>query len=252
MCTFNITTQDTEIMSLRSRFVFLGTGYYNYQEPLQADIPRIHNFKGKVVHPQFWPSDLDYTDKSVVIISSGATAITLLPSLTKAAHVTILQRSATYIASLPSQGAFETVLSKILPYSAANRVIRFKWILFAFFMVSIYRLFPRAAKFFLRETDKLLPPDFNQEPDFVPYYSPWEQRLYFCPDSDFYACIRSGKGSINTGTIESITASSIKLTSGKELYPDILVTATRLKLCTAGGITITIDGEPYEIPKHCA
>ncbi|KAJ5471541.1 flavoprotein [Penicillium desertorum] len=115
----------------------------------------------------------------------------------------------------------------------------------SFFMVSICRLFPRAAKpFLLRERAKLLPPDFNLEPDFVSSYNPWEQRLCFCPYGDFYACIRSGKGSVNTGTIESITASSIKLASGKELHPDIIVTATGLKLCTAGGIPITIDGEP--------
>ncbi|OQE14378.1 hypothetical protein PENFLA_c038G02191 [Penicillium flavigenum] len=254
MWTFDITTQDTEMMSLRSRFVFLGTGYYDYQEPLRADIPGIHNFKGKVVHPQFWPGELDYTNKRVVVIGSGATAITLLPSLTtRAAHVTMLQRSPTYIASLPSQGAFETIVSKILPCFAANRVIRFKWMLFSFFMVSICRLFPRASKFFLlRETAKLLPPDFNLEPDFVPSYNPWEQRLCFCPDGDFYACIRSGKGSVNTGTIETITASSVKLTSGRELHPDIIVTATGLKLCTAGGITVTIDGEPYAISNHFA
>jgi cation diffusion facilitator CzcD-associated flavoprotein CzcO len=254
MWTFEITANDTEKITLSSRFSFLGTGYYNYQEPLQADIPGIHSFQGRVVHPQFWPSDLDYTNKRVVIIGSGATAITLLPSLTtEAAHVTMLQRSPTYIASLPSEGAFEAIVSKVLPQFAANRVIRLKWMLFSFFMVSICRLFPRSAKsFLLRKTAKLLPPGTDLEPNFVPSYNPWEQRLCLCPDGDFYASIRSGKGSIKTGTIEVITTSTIKLTSGEELHPDIIVTATGLKLCSAGGITITIDGEGYEISDNFA
>jgi cation diffusion facilitator CzcD-associated flavoprotein CzcO len=242
------------MMSLRSRFVFLGTGYYDYKEPLRARIPGIHNFQGKVVHPQFWPIDLDYTNKQIVIIGSGATAITLLPSLaTSAAHVTMLQRSPTYIASLPSRGAFEAIVSGFLPRFIANRVIRLKWMVFSLFMVSICRLFPHAAKsFLLRKTAKLLPPGTDLEPDFVPSYKPWEQRLCICPDGDFYDCIRSGKGSITTGTIKTITASNIKLASGKELYPDIIVTATGLKLCAAGGIAITIDGEPYELSDHFA
>ena len=254
MWDFDITVNDTKMMSLRSRFVFLGTGYYDYQEPLRADIPGIHNFQGKVIHPQFWPDDLDYANKRVVIIGSGATAITLLPSLsTSAAQVTMLQRSPTYIASLPTRGAFEAIVSRLLPRSAAHRIIRFKWMLFSFFMVSMCRLFPRVAKsFFLRETAKLLPPGMSLEPDFVPSYKPWEQRLCLCPDGDFYAAIRSGKASINTGTIETITTSSIKLASGKELHPDIIVTATGLKLRMVGGITITIDGEPYEISDHFA
>ncbi|KAJ5825430.1 flavoprotein [Penicillium riverlandense] len=254
MWTFDITANNTEKISMSSRFVFLGTGYYDYQEPLQANIPGIHDFQGEVVHPQFWPVDLDYTKKRVVIIGSGATAITLLPALTeRAAHVTMLQRSPTYIASLPSEGRFEAVVSKILPQSAAHRLIRLKWMLFSLFMVSICRRFPRAARaYLLRETAKLLPPGTDLEPDFVPSYNPWEQRLCLCPDGDFYASIRSGKGSIKTGSIETITSSTIKLTSGEELRPDIIVTATGLKLCTAAGINITIDGEPYDISDNFA
>ena len=252
MWDFDITVNDTKMMSLTSRFVFLGTGYYDYQEPLRAGIPGIHNFQGKVVHPQFWPDDLDCTNKLVVIIGSGATAITLLPSLSKsAAHVTMLQRSPTYIASLPTRGAFEAIISRLLPRSAANRIIRLKWMLFSLFMVLMCRLFPRAAKsFLLRETAKLLPPGMSLEPDFVPSYKPWEQRLCLCPDGDFFAAIRSEKASVHTGIIETITTSSIKLASGKELHPDIIVTATGLKLRMAGGIAITVDGEPYEISDH--
>ncbi|KAJ5914602.1 flavoprotein [Penicillium tannophilum] len=248
----DITVNDTEKMSLRSRFVFLGTGYYDYEEPLPADLPGIHNFQGKVVHPQFWPDDLYYADKQVVVIGSGATAITLLPSLaTSAAHVTMLQRSPTYIASLPTQGLFEAIISRMLPSSMAHRLIRFKWVLFSLFIVSMCHRFPRLAKsFFLRETARLLPPGMSLEPDFVPSYSPWDQRLCLCPNGDFYAAIRSGKASIHTGIIEMITASSITLASGKELHPDIIVTATGLKLRLAGGIAITVDGEPYELSDN--
>ncbi|KAJ5526035.1 flavoprotein [Penicillium frequentans] len=248
----DITVNDTEKMSLRSRFIFLGTGYYDYEEPLPADIPGIHKFQGKVVHPQFWPDDLDYADKRVVVIGSGATAITLLPSLaTSAAHVTMLQRSPTYIASLPTRGVFEAIVLKILPSSMANRVIRLKWMLFSLFMVSMCHRFPRLAKsFFLRETAKILPPGMSLEPDFVPSYNPWDQRLCLCPNGDFYAAIRSGKASIHTGIIETITASSITLASGKELHPDIIMTATGLKLRLAGGIAITVDGEPYNLSDN--
>jgi cation diffusion facilitator CzcD-associated flavoprotein CzcO len=165
----------------------------------------------------------------------------------------MLQRSPTYIAAVPSRGSFEAVVSGFLPSFIANRVIRVKWMIFSLFMVSICRLFPNAAKsFLLRETAKLLPPGSDLEPDFVPSYKPWEQRLCICPDGDFYDSIRSGKGSITTDTIETITTSSIKLASGKELHPDIIVTATGLKLCAAGGIAITIDGEQYELSDHFA
>jgi cation diffusion facilitator CzcD-associated flavoprotein CzcO len=169
-----ITVNDTEVISLRSRFFFLGTGYFNYKEPLQASIPGIHNFQGKVVHPQFWRVDLNYTNKQIVIIGSGATVITLLPSLsTSATHVTMLQRSLTYIVALPSRGAFEAIVSGFLPHFIANRVIRLKWIIFSLFIVSIYRIFPNTAKsFLLRKTAKLLPLGIDLEPDFVPSYKP--------------------------------------------------------------------------------
>lgn len=250
--TFDITVNSAaERLSLTSRFAFLGTGYYDYQKPLDAKIPGLSNFQGKVIHPQFWPTDFDYTDKKIVIIGSGATAITLLPSLARRAQVTMLQRSPTYIASLPSEGGFEALALKFLPGFLANRLIRLKWMLFSFFMVSFCRLFPRMAKaFLLRRTAKLLPPGMNLEPDFIPSYNPWEQRLCLCPDGDFFDAIKSGKGSIQTGRIENITASAIKLTSGEELHPDIIVTATGLKLSTGGGIGITIDGKPYEISDH--
>ena len=218
---------------------------------MHANIPGIQNFQGEVVHPQFWPADLDYKDKRVVIIGSGATAITLLPSLAiKAAHVTMLQRSPTYIASLPIEGTFETMALTFLPELLAAQLIRTKWICFSFIMALLCRTFPRLVKsFFLSQTAKLLPSGMNLEPDFVPLYDPWEQRLCLAPDGDFFTSMKSGKASVKTGHIQDISKNTIKLTCGKELQADIIVTATGLKICTAGGIKMSIEVKPYDITK---
>jgi cation diffusion facilitator CzcD-associated flavoprotein CzcO len=238
--------------TLRGRFMFFGTGYYDYKEPLQVDIPGLEDFEGPVVHPQFWPSDLDYADKNIVIVGSGATAITMLPSVTdKAAHVTMLQRSPSYIMSLPAEGTFETVLRKALPRGTANSLIRFKWILTSFIMVSLCRRFPKAARSaFLSIIAKQLPEGVPLSPDFTPRYNPWEQRVCMCPDGDFYKALEGGKASIKTGVIEGVTSSAIRLTTGEELRPDIIVTATGLKINMAGGVDIYVDGEKYDLSKH--
>lgn len=248
---FDIITNSIEELTFKSRFVFLGTGYYDYQTPLHTNIPGLHHFQGEVVHPQFWPVNLNYRDKKIVIIGSGPTAVTLLPTLAiEAEHVTMLQRSPTYIASLPSEGTFEAVILTLLPGSLAAQLIRTKWICFSFIMASLCRVFPRVAKaFFLGQTAKLLPSGTNLEPDFVPSYGPWEQRLCFSPDGDFYASIKSGKGSVKTGHIQHISDTTIKLTSGKEIQADIIVTATGLNISAAGGIQINIEGKPYDITK---
>ncbi|KAJ5098344.1 flavoprotein [Penicillium argentinense] len=213
MWTFDITANDTEKISLGSRFVFLGTGYYDCQEPLRANVPGIDSFQGEVIHLQFWPVDLDYTNKRVVIIGSGATAITLLPSLTAgAAHVTMLQRSPTYIASLPRQGGFESIVSEVLPRFAANVLTRIS---------CLHTIHGSSA-------------------------------CVFVPMATSMPLLGAEKKSIKTGAIEKITTSSIELASGEELHPDIIVTATGLKICSSGGITITIDSEPYDISDHFA
>lgn len=230
----------------------MATGYYDYSKPLEVDIPGMQDFEGTVIHPQFWPSDLDYSDKNIVIIGSGATAITILPSVAeKAAHVTMLQRSPSYVMSISNQGTFEVITRKLLPGRAANSIIRFRWILISFMMVSFCRRFPNAArKLFLRTTAKQLPEGMPMEPNFTPSYNPWEQRVCMCPDGDFYDAIKSGKASIRTGVIDTVTESSIRLANGEELRPDIIVTATGLKLSMAGGIDIFVDGKPYDISNH--
>ena len=234
-----------------ARFMLLCTGYYNYDEPLATTIPGIENFGGKVVHPQFWPQDLDYSKKDMVIIGSGATAVTLLPALAqKAKHVTMLQRSPSYVLSQPATDGLEILIRKTCPTALAHKLIRWKWVLMPFLIVQFCHYLPNLAKKLFRgATVKQLPPSIAHDPHFKPSYNPFEQRVCFCPDGDFYAALRAGTGSIETGIIEQVTRNSIKLKSGAELHPDIIVTATGLKLRIAGGMSITLDGAPYDVPS---
>lgn len=250
--TLDLTVNETSSSTLRSRFVLLGTGYYDYHDPLQADIPGIQNFTGTLVHPQFWPKDLDLEDKKVVIIGSGATAITLLPSIAKTAkHVTMLQRSPSYILSIPNEDLAEKVIRLLFPKMLARKLIRFKWVVVPLVLVTFCRRFPRLArKLLLFLTAKELPKGMPLEPNFTPRYNPWEQRLCMCPEADFYESLRSGRGSIKTDVIQTVNETSIQLQSGDELQPDIIVTATGLKLRIAGGIEIFVDGEQYHIGDH--
>ncbi|KAF7589129.1 hypothetical protein BBP40_004734 [Aspergillus hancockii] len=237
---------------LHAQFIMLGTGYYDYDEPMYATIPGIESFKGSVIHPQFWPKDLDHAGKSVAIIGSGATAITLLPAMAeKATHVTMLQRSPTYIASVPREDKVENAIRTLFPTLVASKLIRFKWMLVSFVVVTLCQWFPNLARWcFRRKIQKELPKGMPLDPDFNPSYTPWQQRLCVCPDGDFYACLRNGSGSIKTGVIDVVTTTSIKLKSGEELHPDIIVTATGLKLRLAGGMEIVVDDTPFHIPDH--
>ena len=249
--TFHIHIKDGTDAStaLKSRFVFLGTGYYDFDEPLKALIPGLDNFQGRTIHPQFWPSDIRYKNKEVVIIGSGATAVTLLPSIAKeASRVTMLQRSPSYILSIPEQGGFEKVTMACCPSSMAYKLIRLKWMLFSFLMVRFCRYFPAVSKkAILYATKRELPPGTALHPDFVPSYNPWDQRMCFCPDGDFYQALRDGNATVMTGVIASSTTDSITLDSGQTLHPDIIVTATGLKLRAAGGIEILVDGAPFDL-----
>lgn len=249
---FDVTANGTEKKTFRSRFFLLCTGYYNYDEPLKTVIPGIDNFQGTVAHPQFWPQDLDYTDKNVVIVGSGATAITLLPAMTdKASHVTILQRSPSYLLSTPSEDGLEKAIRKYCNERWQHKLIRWKWLIFPFLIVNFCYYFPaRAKKLFMAATKPQLPAHIAQDPHFTPSYNPFEQRVCFCPDADFYKALRAGKGSVETGIIDTITSDTIKLKSGKELHPDVIVTATGLKLRIAGGIKVNVDDKPYNVPDN--
>lgn len=233
----------------KARFVLFGTGYYNYQEPMKVEIPGLQNFKGTVVHPQFWPPDLDYTNKKIVIIGSGATAVTLLPNLAnKAAHVTMLQRSPSYILASPAVDRVSQLLRRVLPLKIAARISRLKFLVVPFCFRYFCRKFPGTARNVLRANSLAnLPTNVSVDPHFTPKYNPWEQRLCLSPDGDFYAALRSGKASIVTDTIETVMESGIRTTSGQVLDPDIIITATGLQVQFAGGSTVSVDNEEIDV-----
>ncbi|GAW24532.1 hypothetical protein ANO14919_141190 [Xylariales sp. No.14919] len=238
----------------RSRFALLGTGYYDYETPLQTVIPGIENFKGKVIHPQFWPKDYDYTGKDVVIIGSGATAVTILPSITdKAKRATMLQRSPGYIFSLPSSSFLTRLMFAILPATIAHRLNRILWLCSSYLSTWACRGFPWLAKKYIKNvTIRQLPPHIKWDPNFKPRYNPWEQRFCACMDGDFFAALRSGKADVVTDKIKTVTTNSIELESGAALHPDVIVTATGLKLKFGGGIRFSLDGKPFKVSDKFA
>ena len=238
---------DGKTKEYTARFVVFGTGYFNYDQPLEAQIPGIKNFKGQAIHPQFWPEDLDYTDKKIVVIGSGATAITLIPNLAKrAARVTMLQRSPTYIMSLPNRSS--TWLSYILPTATFHRVQRTIAIVITRMFFLLCQKYPTFSKWLLKQrVSRQLPKHIPYEPHFAPRYNPWDQRLCVCPDGDFFKCLRAGKADVRTDTIETVTENGILLKSGETLDAEIIVTATGLKLQIAGGCQISVDGKKYDL-----
>ncbi|KAK1590455.1 uncharacterized protein LY79DRAFT_607469 [Colletotrichum navitas] len=245
-----VTTGDEKIKTFSARFVVLGTGYYDYKEPLAAEIPGIQDFKGQVIHPQFWPEDLDYRNKNIVIVGSGATAITLLPNIaTDAAHVTMLQRSPGYIFSMPSRrGLLSKFFMSVLPRSFTARFLRIQYFILSTLLYYYCRQFPKAARRLLVGAAKMqLPPNVPVDPHFKPRYNPWDQRLCVCPDADFYAALRSGKSDVVTDAIDRVTDSEIVLKGGATLRPDIIITATGLRIRFAGSISISVDGVPVDV-----
>jgi cation diffusion facilitator CzcD-associated flavoprotein CzcO len=242
---------DSTPKTFRSRFMLLCTGYYDYKQALPTVIPGIDKFQGKVVHPQFWPEDLDYKNKEVVVIGSGATAITLLPAMAKEAkHVTMLQRSPSYILSQPAEDGLEKAIRAIFPVSIAHKLVRIKWLVVPYLFISFCTWFPNAARRLVRSAAKAqLPIGMDLDPNFNPSYTPFQQRMCFCPDGDFYESLKEGKSSIQTGIIKTITSKTILLESGAELHPDIIVTATGLKIQLAGGMTLLVDGSLIDVSE---
>ncbi|MFM5917071.1 MAG: flavin-containing monooxygenase [Novosphingobium sp.] len=238
--------------STQGRFLFLGSGYYDYDDPYDAGFKGRDKFKGQIVHPQFWPKDLDYQGKKVVVIGSGATAVTILPAMVNsgAAHVTQLQRTPTYMVSRPARDKIANTLRKVLPEKAAYAITRFKNITMQDMMFKRVRSHPEKSKeFILGETRKLLGDRFN-ETDFVPPYNPWEQRLCLVPDADFFNAINEGRADVVTDHIDSFDATGIKLKSGKHLDADIIITATGLNLAVAGKIAVSVDRQPVDFSKR--
>ncbi|GAM88917.1 hypothetical protein ANO11243_069510 [Dothideomycetidae sp. 11243] len=243
---WNLTVHHGEkTKTIRCQFLLFCTGYYDYHEPLNTQIPGISNFKGQVIHPQFWPENFDYTDKKIVIIGSGATAVTLLPNLAeKAKQVTMLQRSPSWVVAMPQNDAISKFIRFVLPQSWAARALRFRFLMLYYLSYTIFQRYPNVARNLIRKrTEALLPKGYPMDPNFNPSYNPWDQRLCVSPGGDFYAAIRNGSADVVTGTIDNITSDTIHLkTSDVELKPDVIITATGLKLNVAGGCRVSVDG----------
>jgi cation diffusion facilitator CzcD-associated flavoprotein CzcO len=234
-----------------TRFLYLCTGYYRYDAGHSPDFPGLPEFDGEVIHPQQWPADLDYDGKRIVVIGSGATAVTLVPALAeRAAHVTMLQRSPSYVAPLPSQDAVAARLRKLVGPHRAAHLTRWKNIAWQTFFYQLSRRRPDKVKALLRTaTVKMLPAGYDVDTHFKPAYNPWDQRLCVAPDGDLYSAISAGSASVVTDRIASFTPSGIALESGGKLDADIIVTATGLRLLALGGIALSVDGQEVKLPE---
>lgn len=245
---FSNQTNETEVIGCN--FLFACCGYYNYEHGYEPDFPNFDAFKGIKIHPQKWDTSLNYTDKNIVIIGSGATAVTLLPKLAeKARHVTMLQRSPTYIVNMPKEDMIANFLKRNFPAKFAHTVSRWKNILFGIGFYWFSRTFPNAMKNFLKRQIKKFLGEKYDDKDFDPKYYPWDQRLCLVPDNDLFEAIKGGKAAIVTDTIKSFTANGIELNSDKTLPADIIVTATGLSIQLFGGMKITVDKKPIETGK---
>jgi monooxygenase len=240
-----------EEVQVTAGFLFMCTGYYHYSEPYTPQFEGTDRFKGQIVHPQHWNDDVDYAGKRVVVVGSGATAVTLVPAMAqKAAHVTMLQRSPTYIISLPGEDPIANFARRVLPSKAAYAFTRWKNVLVttAFFQLSRRR--PRLVKGLLRKgVQRALPPGYDVDTHFRPKYNPWDQRVCLVPDGDLFEAISDGSASIETDQIETFTESGIRLVSGKELEADLVVTATGLNLLALGGMEVSVDGADVKLPE---
>jgi monooxygenase len=232
-------------------FLYGCTGYYRYDSGYEPKFPGVEQFGGQFVHPQHWPADLDYASKRVIVIGSGATAVTLVPAMAStAAHVTMLQRSPSYILTLPARDPIADLLRRILPEATAHSMVRWKNILIT---LGIFQLARRAPEFTKRlmkgAAAKNLPVGYDVNTHFSPRYNPWDQRLCLVPDSDLFKAITAGTASIATGQIDTFTANGIRLQSDEELPADIVVSATGLQMLALGGVRLSVDGAPVD-PGH--
>ena len=230
---------------LTCRFLQLCSGYYDYERPHEPELPGIGSFAGDVVHPQFWPEGLPVAGRRVVVIGSGATAVTLVPSLADlGADVTMLQRTPTWVTALPRRDRVRDVVQKVLPSRAGGVVARYKNVLATMAFYELSRRRPAVAKSLLSKgAARALGSTTLVSDHFTPTYDPWDQRLCVVPDGDLFEAVRSGRAHVVTDTIETFTPDGIRLRSGRELAADVVVTATGLRIKVAGGIEFTVDGE---------
>ncbi len=237
-----------ETVRLTCGFLFACTGYYRYEHGYQPELPGTDRFRGTLVHPQAWPEDLDTRGKRVVVIGSGATAVTLVPALAEtAAHVTMLQRSPTYIVSLPARDRLADLLRRTLPTRWSGPAVRWTKALTTQASYRLSRVRPQLVKRLLRaQLERQLPPGYDIDTHFTPRYDPWDQRLCVVPDGDLFAAIAAGRASVVTDRIATFTEEGIELRSGATLGADVVVTATGLDLVFLGGMSLVVDGEPVD------
>jgi cation diffusion facilitator CzcD-associated flavoprotein CzcO len=241
------------VVNFTCNFLYLCTGYYDYDSGYTPDWPDVDRFSGQIVHPQKWPEDLDYQGKRVVVIGSGATAVTLVPAMAElAAHVTMLQRSPTYVVSRPARDIVANCLRRLLPVRAAYALTRWKNVLLGMFFYNLARSRPNVFKRMLR---KKVRHELGEQYDikhFTPRYNPWDQRLCLVPDSDLFKAIRDGRATVVTDQIDTFTETGLQLKSGEHLDADIIVTATGLVLKLMSGLQLVVDGAPVDLSKTIA
>ncbi len=238
-----------ELHRVYARFLFSCTGYYDYAEGYTPELPGRETFRGRIVHPQKWTEDIRYDDARVVVIGSGATAVTLVPALAKrAAHVTMLQRSPSYVLSLPSKDRFASRAQAKLSKTQAYRLTRWKNVLFSMGFYEFCRRAPaRSRRYIVDHMTRKFGGSVDRERDLSPAYDPWDQRLCLVPDGDLFKAVKSGRASVVTDHIDTFTETGIRLRSGRELPADLVVTATGLKLKFGGGAKLEVDGREVSL-----
>ena len=244
-------TDTGDTVTITCGYLFMCSGYYSYKGGYTPEFPGIDRFTGQVIHPQAWPENLDYSAKRVVVIGSGATAMTLIPAMAQtASHVTMLQRSPTYVVARPDHDSVANALRKVLPDKAAYSLTRAKNVALQQMIYKRTRSKPAEVKAKLVElVGKELGPDYDVAKHFTPSYNPWDQRLCLVPNGDLFQAIRSGKASVVTDEIDTVTETGISLKSGQHLEADIIITATGLQLVTLGEMDFVVDGEPVDFSK---
>ncbi|KHK93628.1 flavin-containing monooxygenase [Novosphingobium malaysiense] len=235
----------------RARFVFAGSGYYDYDTPHDPAIPGIAQFRGEMLHPQFWPQDFDPSGKRIAVVGSGATAVTLVPALAEAgARVTMVQRTPSWYYAEPGRDRLALLLRRFLPSRWAYALIRLRNNLLQYWLFRQSRRNPQdVSQYLLNRVKKEMGPKFADR-DFAPPYGPWEQRLCFVPDGDLFTALREGHARIVTGTIDSVTDGGLHMDDGEFVEADVIVTATGLKLATLGKMTVSLDGTPVDFSQH--
>lgn len=241
----------TETIRFTCNFLFMCSGYYSYANGYLPEFPGAEDFAGRIVHPQKWTDDVDYARKRVVVIGSGATAVTLVPEMAKtAAHVTMLQRSPTYVVSRPAQDPVANKLRARLPAKLAYHLIRWRNVMWGMFFFQLSRRKPeRVKELILGGVRMALGPEYDADTHFTPRYNPWDQRLCLVPDGDLFRAIREKRASVVTNQIETFTQNGIRLKDGSEIEADIIVTATGLNLQVLGGLDVTVDGRAVDFSR---